>query len=263
MIRLDRHGDVLRLRMSSWRGRLIHYDASAYFTRGVLIDSGFPLARGDLGRLLAEVRPDGAMITHWHEDHAGNVPLLAERGIPLAISGLTLEALRTAPRLPAYRWFTWGALRPLTDPVTPFTPDGLQMIPTPGHSVDHHVVWDAERATLFSGDLWLGVHVKLSHRAEDPRLLARSLRKALTLRPRRMFDAHRGPVSEPVGALATKAVWLENAIAAIDEKIAAGWSDRAIAREVLGREDWAGFVSRGEYARINMVRALRRTPKPG
>jgi glyoxylase-like metal-dependent hydrolase (beta-lactamase superfamily II) len=268
MIRLEHYGDVTRLRMSTWRTRSIGYEVSAYVTRRILIDSGFPDVGRDLASALDQFRPDGAIITHAHEDHGGNVGLLARRGIPLDISAQSLDELRAGPRIRLYRRYTWGQPRPFTDAFTPFLPAPLQTFPAPGHCPDQRMVWDAERETLFSADLWLGVHVKVMHHEEDPRQLVRDLRAAAELHPQRMFDAHRGPVRDPVRALIEKADWLEEAISAIERRIGQGWSDRVIRRAVLGREEWAGFVSRGEYARANLVRNVRAgtacppTPRP-
>jgi hypothetical protein len=60
-------------------------------------------------------------------------------------------------------------------------------------------------------------------------------------------------------ALRAKAAWLGEMIGAIDERIARGWSDRAITRAVLGREDVVYAVSRGDLSRLNFVRAVRAT----
>ncbi len=138
-----------------------------------------------------------------------------------------------------------------------FVSDTLRLVPTPGHASDHHIVWDAERETIFGGDLFLGVKVRAAHDDERPRELARSLRATAALRPRRYFDAHRGPVRNPVSALGAKADWLEETIAAIEQRIGQGWSDRAIAREILGREDLAYYVSRGGMSRVTFVAQVR------
>ena len=258
MIRLEPYGDVTRLRMSTWRSRSIDYEVSAYFTRRVLVDCGFPDAGGDLGRLLDQLQPVGAIITHAHEDHAGNAGLLARRGIPLDIGALSLSELRAARPIRAYRRYTWGRPRAFTETFAPFDPEPLQVLPAPGHSADHRIVWDAERETLFSADLWLGVHVKVMHgHEEDPWQLVTDLRAAAALNPQRMFDAHRGPVRHPARALAAKADWLEQTIGVIAQRVAQGWDDHTIMRTVLGREEMAGYVSRGEYARVNLVRNVR------
>ncbi len=257
MIRVERYDDVTRLRMSTRRSRSSGYEVSAYLVRGLLVDCGFPTVAAELAAALDGLRPVGAVITHAHEDHAGNVGLLADRRIPLDIAPASLAELRAGHRVRAYRRYTWGQPRPFTAPFAPLAQRALQPIPAPGHARDHRVLWDAERDTLFSADLWLGVHVKLTHHDEDPRQSVRDLRAAAALRPERMFDAHRGPIADPVAALAAKADWLEQTIETIERRIAEGWSDRAVRREVLGGEEWAGVISFGEYARANLVRNVR------
>jgi glyoxylase-like metal-dependent hydrolase (beta-lactamase superfamily II) len=134
----------------------------------------------------------------------------------------------------------------------------LTVIHTPGHSVDHQVVWDATTSTLFSGDLWLGVRARVMHASEDPYGIAASLRTAIALAPRRMFDAHRGLVEPATDALRLKLDWLTETVGEIERLVAAGWTDRAILKRVLGGEEIAALVSVGEYARRNLVRAVRK-----
>ena len=257
MIGLERHGDVTRLRMSTWRSRAIDYEVSAYFAHGTLVDCGFPDAAREFEPVVRELRPAGAIITHAHEDHAANAGLLARLGIPLAVADDTLAELRAGHRIRAYRRFTWGKPRAFTAEFQRFDPAPWRIISAPGHCHDHHIVWDAEHGTLFSADLWLGIHVKVMHVEEDPRQLIRDLRAAAALAPERMFDSHRGPVRDPVRALNAKAEWLEETIGLIERRVRQGWSDRSILRAVLGGEEWTGFVSRGEYARANLVKNVR------
>ena len=258
MIAIERYDDVTRIRMSSVGSRLAGLDVSAYVVRGVLVDSGFPHVRDEFATALAGQRLSGAIVTHWHEDHAGNVALLAERGIPLQVAPGTLDLLRAHPPIRAYRRLAWGWPPAFTATHESFAHDTLRFIHTPGHSPEHHVVWDAERGTLFSGDLWLGVRARVMHESEDPRTIVESLRCVAALRPERMFDAHRGIVPTPVAALEAKAEWLTHVIGEIERRLAEGWSERAIVREVLGGEERSAWFSGGEYARVNLVRAVRR-----
>jgi endoribonuclease LACTB2 len=259
MIEIEAHGDVIRLVLSSRRSRLVGYSVSAYLTRGALVDSGPPHVAREMLDVIRAQRPRGAMITHHHEDHAGNVALLAGAGLPIAAAPATLAAAGAPEPIAFYRRFTWGSAQPLRSAVVPFDPDDLALIAAPGHSDDHHIVWDAETATLFSGDLFLGVKVRVAHETENLRQLARTLRDVAALEPRRMFDAHRGLVADPVSALLAKADWLDETIAAIARRIADGWDDRAIRDDVLGAEDWSGRFSRGAYSRLSFVQSVRRT----
>jgi glyoxylase-like metal-dependent hydrolase (beta-lactamase superfamily II) len=262
MLRIERHGDVDRLVLTHWRSRVVGYQVSAYLVRGTLVDSGFPSAAAALARWLDEARPAGVMITHHHEDHAGNVALVAARGLPLALPAATLARAAAPERIGFYRRFTWGAPRPLARTPSPYAAEGLELVATPGHAPDHHVVWDADRETLFSGDLFVGVKVRVARRDEDPREHARQLRRIADLRPRRMFDAHRGLVADPAAALMAKADWMEETIDRIDRRTGEGAPVHVVAREVLGREDAAWWFSAGDYGRRNLVEAVLASREP-
>jgi glyoxylase-like metal-dependent hydrolase (beta-lactamase superfamily II) len=258
MIEIQRFGDVERIRLASWGSRLAGMDVSAYLIDGILVDSGFPHARRALARVLDERRVTGAVLTHYHEDHAGNADLLAEHGIPLAMHTITRERLVAPSPIRAYRRAVWGSPRPLPSSRELAGWLTLELVHTPGHSPDHRVVWDPRRATVFSGDLWLGVRATIVHTTENPLQIVESLRTILALRPARMFDAHRGEVRDPVAAITAKIGYMEDTISTIQSKLAAGWTDRAILRTVLGGDEIVALASAGEYSRMNFVRAVRR-----
>jgi glyoxylase-like metal-dependent hydrolase (beta-lactamase superfamily II) len=254
-----KYGDVHRLRMSSIGSRAVGLDVSAYILRGVMIDTGFHRARGVLLGAAERLGVRAAIVTHWHEDHAGNAALLARRGMPVLMRADTEATLRERPAIQLYRRVVWGHPPALSAALNGFDASGLECIHTPGHSTDHQVVWDPSTGTLFSGDLWLGVRARVLHASEDPYLIVDSLRTVLALSPARMFDAHRGFVAKPTDAIAAKIDWLSETLATIEQRVADGWSDRAIVREVLGGEEMSAVVSRGDYARRNLVKAVRRS----
>lgn len=255
IVRLD---DVIRLRLESVVSRAVNLDVSAYVVRGVMIDTGFHRARAEVLEAVRSLGVRGAMVTHWHEDHAGNVALLASQGLPMVMRADTEATLRARPSIQLYRRAVWGHPPPLTGGLRSFDAAGLEGVHTPGHSSDHQVIWDRETGTVFSGDLWLGVRARVLHSSEDPYVILASLEQVKALRPARMFDAHRGPVKRPTEAIAAKIQWLAETIGAIERRIAEGWSDRAIVARVLGGEEMAALMSRGDYARRNLVRAVRR-----
>lgn len=257
---LERFDDVVRLRMQGSGTRAAGLDVSAYHVRGILVDTGFHHARRELDSAIESLAPRGAIVTHWHEDHAGNAERLAARGLPLWIHPPTEHVLRRRPAIRLYRRVVWGRPPILRSTVAPIELEDLQVISAPGHSFDHHVVWDPRTSTLFSADLWLGVRASIMHEVEEPSLIVRSLRAAARLEPRRMFDAHRGAVENPVAALLAKADWLEQTIGEISRRLGEGWSERQIVRHLLGGEAAAGYASGGEYARRNLVKAVRRAP---
>lgn len=250
--------------MWSRRSAAVGYDVSAYLVRGVLIDTGFRHVAGDLEHTLAGLRPTGVVVTHWHEDHAGNAPVLAER-LPMWMSEYTENKLRDHQQVKLYRHFTWGRPKPLRVVLTPFDATPLRTIATPGHSPDHHVVFDRETRSLFSADLWLGVKVRVMGETEDPYEIVASLSKAMALEPQRMFDSHRGLVDKPIDALRAKRDWLADTIGEIERRLDAGDTESEILRAVLGGEERTALVSQGEYSRRNLVRTVihnRSKPRP-
>jgi len=257
-VSVERFDDVLRLRLQSAAGRRFGLCVSAYVIRGVMIDSGYHQARAIVIDAVRSLGVRGVIVTHSHEDHAGNVAVLADRGVPILMRADTESTLRRRPAIQLYRRVFWGHPPALVATVIAFDPSGLECIHTPGHSTDHQVVWDPETRTLFSGDLWLGIRARVLHSTEDPYVVIESLRRASALEPTRMFDAHRGLVDHPVAAIDAKVRWLGDTLGEIERRVTEGWSDRAIVRRVLGGEEIAAVVSFGDYARRNLVRAVRR-----
>ena len=256
MLQVTRHDDVTRLRWSTRTSRAMRFEVSAYLVRGVLVDTGFPAIGKELARWAREARPTGALVTHHHEDHSGNVGRLAALGIPVGSAPETLVRIAHPEPIGWYRRLCWGSARPLAQQPEPFSHPALTLLHTPGHSVDHHVVWDAERETIFGGDLFIGVKVRIAHPGEDIRGQVAVLRRIAALAPTRFFDAHRGPLERPVELLLAKAQWIEEVVGGIERRAAQGWDARAIEADVLGRGDFTGLISRGDYAKRNIVESV-------
>ena len=252
--------EVIRLHARSWQGRLSGYEVSAYVVRGVMVDTGPPRARPAMLRAVRELAPRGVVITHCHEDHAGLAAELAELGVPLHMDLSCERELREPQAIGLYRRLVWGSPKPLAAPLRAFDPAPLAVLPLPGHTPEHLVVWDAERRILVGGDLFLGVKVRVAHHGESPRRLVDSLRAAAALEPRLLLDAHRGALHDPVPLLRAKLTWMEETIGEITQLGARGLPEREITRRVLGREELVGVLSRGEYSKGEFVRAVLKEP---
>jgi glyoxylase-like metal-dependent hydrolase (beta-lactamase superfamily II) len=249
---------IRRLRLRSWRSTAVGYEVSAYLIHDVLVDTGFAHARAPVLEAVRTLRPRGIVVTHWHEDHAGNTPALAATGLPMLMHAECEALLRSHPQIRLYRRVVWGRTPALSQAIEPFDPSPLTVLPAAGHSPDHLVVWDAERRILVSGDLFLGVKVRIAHDHESPRKLVATLRQMAALAPRVLLDAHRGVVSNGAAQLRAKADWTEETIAAIERLAAEGVGVDEIVRRLFGGESLVGRLSGGEYSRAGFVRAVLR-----
>ena len=115
-----------------------------------------------------------------------------------------------------------------------------------------------ERRVVVTGDLFLGVKVRVAHDNESPRPLVATLRAVAALEPRLLLDAHRGVVRDGAAQLRAKAGWNEETIGSIEELAAEGLGVRAIVRRLFGGESVVGWASFGEYSRSGFVRAVLR-----
>ncbi len=263
MIEIIAHDGVTQWRTASFLSRRFGYSASLFLTAdGVLVDTGIPVVARELSALLDRNPVRGVVVTHHHEDHAGNVELLARRGLPIWMPEATRPLVTSVEPIRAYRRLTWTSMPPLRSAVVPFALDPLVAIPTPGHAPDHHAIWDAATRTLFSGDLFLGVAVRITHHDEDPWASIESLERAAALEPARMFCAHRGLVPNAAAALRAKATWTRALIATLTEQITRGATDAQILKSVMGGESLTGWMSGGEYSRRNFIRAVRARSSP-
>jgi glyoxylase-like metal-dependent hydrolase (beta-lactamase superfamily II) len=271
MIEQRVHGDVTELRFSWWRSRMVGMSVNAFLVRGVLVDTAFPAVAGDVARLLDCGVVRGAIITHHHEDHAGNAGLIATRGLPVLVGERTRPYLHAPERIAFYRRFTWKDMNaPSTSALfderhvhaSGSQPDddrldaSLELVHAPGHSPDHHIVWDASTDTLFAGDLFLGVKVRVAHEDADARAELQTLRAMIERKPMRMFCAHRGYVEHPLDMLRAKADWTEQLIDEVERHTASGMSLTETARKLLGHPHSIHWFSRGEYSAIHLVRAI-------
>ena len=247
---------VVRLALSSWEGRRVGYEVSAWLLRGVLVDTGFPKVRTEVLDFVRDMEPRGAIVTHWHEDHAGNTQALAAAGVPLRMHSRCESTLRAHPAIKLYRELVWGGSPRLSLPIVGFDPSPLEIIETPGHTDDHIVVWDPEHGIVASGDLFLGVKVRVAHLHERPTTVVRSLRTVAALEPRLLLDGHRGAVPDAVAMLRAKIDWMEETIGIIRSLAGQGVDEREITKRVLGSEELVGYASFGEYSKRAYVKSV-------
>jgi len=254
-------GPITRLEMARTAFGRPLYKVSAFLLGDTLIDSGCPHTAREL---LAWCQGRGVrriVITHAHEDHSGGAALLsAQLGAVVQAPAAALRALGEPFRIPLYRRIVWGQprpvdARPLSDEVVVGS-HHLSVIPTPGHAQEHVCLFEPKERWLFAGDLYISAFTRYLRDDEDAWGVVASLQRARALDPALLLCAHAGFVTRPAAALTRKISFLEELAAGARELVEGGVAPRRIARQLLGREGWMTWASRGEFSKLNLVRSL-------
>lgn len=261
MLQTYHHGPVTAYRASrSVFGRPIRW-AYAYLVDGLLIDTGPPATARELVVALRGQHVTQVVNTHQHEDHFGASALLARAYgvVPLA-PPMVVPLLAAPPQIEFYRRMVWGQPEPVLaraveDNHIRTAHHDFRLIHTPGHSFDHHVIFEPARGWLFSADLYLAERARYLRAGEDLGRLMASLRLAVGLAPDILYCAHAGVVTDATAALERKLAYWDDIIGAAHALRAQGWRAERIRDEVLGPEGTMTRISRGHFSKLNLVRA--------
>jgi len=263
MLRTSRFGPLTRIELlPTLMGRPV-YAVSAYLLGDTLIDSGCAKTAEELAAWCQGRRISRIVHTHHHEDHAGGDRTLVDRfGLGVLAPARAVPILGRFYRLPPYRRIVWGQpgdvrARALGETVE-IGGRELRVIPTPGHAADHVCFFDPVRGWLFSGDLFISPRVVYIRRVEDAWRHLESLRRVRDLAPKVLICSHAGVIEDAGAALGERMAHWESIAERAGSLARAGYSPRAVTRELLGREGWMTWISGGEFSKINLVRSLLR-----
>jgi glyoxylase-like metal-dependent hydrolase (beta-lactamase superfamily II) len=134
------------------------------------------------------------LVTHGHPDHVAGVEAVARRWPGVTFAKIPHHHEEPPPRI------IWQPLR--DDQMVPAGDGALWVVATPGHAPDHAAFFEIRTGVLFSGDLVINggsVTVPPSAGGNLGQYLD-SLRRVLSLQPRRILAGHGPPVDNP-GAL--------------------------------------------------------------
>jgi glyoxylase-like metal-dependent hydrolase (beta-lactamase superfamily II)/predicted DCC family thiol-disulfide oxidoreductase YuxK len=166
---------------------------------GIAIDPGSPKMRRSLARHLRRLEPKITKVvaTHAHEEHVGNLNWLSElTGAPVYVSEMTARFLSPFKKLPLVRAAVIGQPPNLAQPYhllgeTVETHSGrLHVIPTPGHSDDHIVLYDPVEKLLLAGDAFMGSYFATPNPDVDSRKWIVSLERLMALDIEILIEGH-------------------------------------------------------------------------
>lgn len=168
-----------------------------YLVDGMLIDSGPEVLLTELEPFFEEQDFDQVVFTHNHEDHTGNAAFLAENfQIPLLMNEKGISLCLADGEYPLYRQLIWGqrkafTAKPISEVIRSKNLE-WKVIYTPGHASDHVSFLNEETGRLFSGDLYVSPHTKVTMATESVKQMMDSLETLLACRFTHLYCSHAG-----------------------------------------------------------------------
>lgn len=231
-----------------------------YRLGNTLIDTGPPNMWKVVQKFVSERDVNQILITHHHEDHGGNAgPIQRQANCEVLIHENGLTPMRDGFLMELYRKIVWG--RPEKVEAKPWQGEmnlsnGMTLIPyyTPGHSDDSSCYLEPNRGWLFSGDLYIVSRPHSMRYDENPWDLINSLENLLHCDFEVLFCAHRGVVSNGKQAIQSKLNFLRELGESILELHERGYSQKAITRKLLGKEDLLALITYYTFSKQNFVK---------
>ncbi len=256
---------VTALRMErTWFGN-VFMPVYAWVVGDTLVDTGIDCLWPAVRDATPGVRR--ALVSHHHEDHAGNAAALVAAGVDVRGSELTRRIVARAPPIKLYQHLFWGPMRgaevQLLGTETEIGPYTARVLSAPGHCDDQVVFHVPSEGWLFSGDAFIHEHIRMFRGDEDFHATLATLERLLTLDFDGLFCGHRPRFTGGKAALAAKRQWLLDLQGRVLALATKGWgASRIVDALELRPRSFASRITFGDASAENLVRAITTGPTP-
>ncbi len=238
----------------------LHLDVYVYVSDGLLVDAGPSRLARKYADFFWSQPIRQAVITHFHEDHSGNGPLLAGLGIPVYVHRSAVPFYREKARLKLYRRIFWGMRGgfyafPL-DSAFHTERKRWRVLELPGHSFDHIALYDPQDGSVFTGDLFVTARTRLVMSSENVPQIIDSLRTLLQCDFQTLYCGHAGVVENGREMIRKKLAYLENLRGEVLALYQKGWSIQAINKKIFPKKAALTYISGGEWSSEHIVRSI-------
>ncbi len=252
-----------------------------YLFDQIMIDTGQSHMERQVLAIAQEHQVGQVFLTHHHEDHSGNGAMIQTHlGAEVFGHSLTREKLKKPYKILPYQKYIWGRTTPFA--VTPFPGSGktdsdslepdfttsvametslgkMTALHTPGHAKDHVVYFLPEKGVVFSGDLYLGDHIRYFRADEDLGAQIFSLKKVLALDFETLLCSHNPRQTRGRKHIKNKLNFLENLYGNIILVWKTGVTPKEILRNLKLKEDYlTKYLCFGNVSMLNGVKSAIR-----
>lgn len=261
MISASPYGDVLQLRLSRYPDFPPSMWVCSYLVDGLLIDTGPAYTAEELADFLSDKGPGQAVNTHYHEDHiSANKFLQDAYGTRIYAHPAAVEKIRQPAHLYPYQEQVWGypvpsKVEPLGDYIETER-HRFEVIPTPGHDVDHVCLLEKTIGWLFTGDLYVTTRPVVCRPNDDMKQSLKDLKVLRDLNPVTIFPAPTHVVKEPVQKLDTLIAYLEELGGRIEELYNKGMDVEQIRQDLFGPEGPIAELTQQQFSSVNLVKSF-------
>ena len=230
-----------------------------YRLGGTVFDTGSTNQWHHVKDFLQEKPLEQLILTHHHEDHAGNAGSITRlTGVKAIAPELTIEKIRHGFKTPIMQKIIWGSpgkadADPLPENLTLSSGEAITAIHTPGHAKDMTCYLLPERGWLFSADLYLANKLKILRSDENITELLNSIERVLSYDFDIICCPHRGIVHDGKSKLREKHDYIMNVAAEAQKLSATGLPVEKIALKLLGKEDLFAKLSGYNFSRRNLI----------
>ncbi|WP_062262843.1 MBL fold metallo-hydrolase [Endozoicomonas arenosclerae] len=226
-----------------------------------VIDTGPSNQWRFLKPFIAEKPLEQLLITHHHEDHAGNIGRISQMtGVTPLAPELSLKKLRDGYATPLMQKLVWGypgkaEAKPLPASMTLGSGEAVEAIFAPGHARDMTCYLLPERGWLFSADLYIANYLKMLRADEDISILLESTLKVLEYDFELICCPHRGLVKDGKTRLREKYDYIINLAGKVQAMHQKGVPVTEISDQILGKESFISLLSGYNFSKRNLVKS--------
>jgi ribonuclease/clavin/mitogillin len=233
----------------------------SYRIDNVMFDAGCPNAKHEFKEYLKHVDIDKLVISHFHEDHSGGASLFVDKAIIYARPE-TREIIRDPPQLSEFFQWAWGQPEPVEN--VEVVPEVIEIgdmtfetIELFGHSPEMIGLYEKERGWLFSADAVPSQTRKNAAMPEEnvPRIIE-TMEKILRLKPKVLFDGHRGPIENPSEHISKRVGFLKELQKKIQDMHGNGLSISEIKDQLDLEPPWYMDLTEGRFSFDHLIKSL-------